>query len=243
MTMPQLAERTPNMYTQSTGFRRIRILIAIAICFVGLMGLLRTRALSDTGMHTGPNGAYCYFVENTGEGLDIGVTIDTRDPNAWNRYLQLNDDRNQLLIESRSNERLFATITFSSPLPLQEVSKLLIEAQVEPVDYTQVGWTASGQRLGSTIWANPDRRIADLAVEAVTATSEDEPVAGARMAGFLVVSGYIAVSDESLGKLLADERVYVVDTTAWEIQQALGPASRNAAFSLPTPFWGMDWNQ
>lgn len=230
------------MRSRSAILGKTAIVFAAIISAVVLGGILRTGALSDTGLHVGPDGVYQYYVEDTDDGLDIGVTIDTREPDAWTRYLRHNDERNHELVESRSNRRLPVTITFSKPLPLQEVLALLAEAQVEPVDYTQVGWTASGQRMGSTFWASADRSIEELTVEAATATRDGEPNAGARMAGFLVVNGYLVIS-ESLGKLLVDERVYVVDTTAWEIQQALGPTSRNATFSLPTPFWGMDWSQ
>ncbi|MCS6844673.1 MAG: hypothetical protein NZ528_10205, partial [Caldilineales bacterium] len=62
---------------------------------------------------------------------------------------------------------------------------------------------------------------------------------GATMAGFMVVDGVLTVSEQSLGRLLADPRVYLVDTTAYEVQKLVGVA--DAAVRLPTPFWDLDW--
>ncbi|GIK75281.1 MAG TPA: hypothetical protein GX400_09750 [Chloroflexi bacterium] len=54
------------------------------------------------------------------------------------------------------------------------------------------------------------------------------------MAGFMVVDGSITISELGLGKLMSDERVLLVDTTAHEVQKLAGV--EQASVRLPTPF-------
>ena len=145
-----------------------------------------------------------------------------------------------MLLESAKGERLWTTLSFAKPLPFQAVNNLLKETGVEPVSYTQVGWTTTGERMGSTIFAG-DSSDFDLEKAAREAISQDPnaPDYKAQMAGFMVIEGYITISQESLGKLLRDERVYIVDTTAHEVTQLV--KAGEATVHLSTPFWNMDW--
>jgi hypothetical protein len=49
----------------------------------------------------------------------------------------------------------------------------------------------------------------------------------------------MTISEQSLGRLLVDPRVYLVDTTAYEAQKLVGVTE--ATVRLPTPFWDLDW--
>ncbi|HAJ38477.1 MAG TPA: hypothetical protein DCL15_22640 [Chloroflexi bacterium] len=72
------------------------------------------------------------------------------------------------------------------------------------------------------------------AIQSVLPTSPDAPDYGAQMAGFMVVDGSITISELGLGKLMSDERVLLVDTTAHEVQKLAGV--EQASVRLPTPF-------
>jgi len=119
-----------------------------------------------------------------------------------------------MLLESAQGERLWTTLTFVKPISLHAMRTLLQEAQVEAVSYTQVGWTTTGERMGSTIFAsdNPDFDVEKATKEAI---SQDPNASDykAQMAGFMMVDGYLTVSQESLGQLLRDNRLYIIDTT------------------------------
>lgn len=97
--------------------------------------------------------------------------------------------------------------------------------------------------MASTIFSDPGRPDFDLERSARDAISSDPAASDydARMAGFMVVDGVLTISEASLGKLLADERVYLADTTAYEAQALAGVTG--AEVHLPTPFWDMDWGQ
>jgi hypothetical protein len=218
------------------------LLLISVIVILGLLGRKPTPVQSDTGIYLGPGGLYEYGIaRRADQPTEIHVVFDLEDQIAVERYRQASNHRALVLLASAPGHRLWTTITFARPLPLNEMVLLLQEAKVEPVSYTQVGWTAAGERMGSTIFAGPDFDLEKLAQEAMSASSENDPIAGAHTMGFMVVDGYIPISEESLGKLMADERVYLVDTTAYEVQQLVGLEAEGATFVLSTPFWSMDW--
>jgi len=225
--------------------RWIKILfLGLAVILLGVLGLRPTPAQSDTGIHRGPGGLYEYGIaRHAGQPTEIHVVFDLNNEVAAERYRQAGNQRALKLLKSAPGERLWTTITFAKPLPLNEMVLLLKEAEVEPVSYTWVGWTASGERMGSTLFASPEFDLEKLAEEAVSASSDEEPIAGTRMAGFIVVDGYITISKKSLERLLVDERVYLVDTTAYEVQRLVGQEAQNASFHLSSPFWGMNWDK
>ncbi|MGH9878431.1 MAG: hypothetical protein ACRD5H_12410 [Nitrososphaerales archaeon] len=222
---------------------KVLLLISVVIT-LGVIGHRPAPVQSDTGIYRGPGGLYDYGIARRADRpAEIHVVLELEDKMAVERYRQASNTRAQVLLKSAPGERLYTVITFAKPLPPNETVALLKEAEVEPVSYTQVGWTAAGERMGSTIFASPDFDLEKLAREAISASSEQDPLAGARTTGFMVVDGYITISEQSLGRLLADERVYLVDTTAYEVQQLVGSEADGATFVLSTPFWSMDWGK
>ncbi|MDW8317663.1 MAG: hypothetical protein RMN53_07475 [Anaerolineae bacterium] len=225
-------------YTKAT----IAIAAVVLVLSLGLLGPRMAAVLSGGFTRSAPGGAFEYAVHREHGSVEIDVTFSGRGGRAdVQRYLEANAARAQALLRSAVGERLRTTITFARPLPAREVEQLLRNAGVEAASYTQVGWTAAGQRMASTIFRDPGATDFDLERAAQEAISSDPaaPDYGATMAGFMVVDGVLTVSEQSLGRLLADPRVYLVDTTAYEVQKLVGVA--DAAVRLPTPFWDLDW--
>lgn len=233
---------------RNNAFRHTKVVIAAtSLVFVLGLWLLGPRiatVLSDGFTRSAPSGAFQYAVQRKHASVEIDVTFNGNGGQAdVQRYVQVNMARAQALLQEAAGERLWTTITFTKPLTAQEVEQLLRDAGVEAASYTQVGWTAAGQRMASTIFSYPGSSDFDLERLAQEAISSDPaaPDYGAAMAGFMVVDGVMTISEASLGKLLTDERIYLVDTTAYEAQKLVGVTE--AAVRLPTPFWDMDWGQ
>lgn len=227
-------------------FRRTHALIAAVGMALALglvfLGPRVASVLSGGFTRPAPGGAFEYAVHREYGSVEIDVTFSGRGDQAdVQRYLDANAARAQALLRSAAGERLRTTITFAQPLAAREVEELLRDAGVEAASYTQVGWTADGQRMASTIFKEPGATDFDLERAALEAISSDPaaPDHGATMAGFMVVDGVMTISEQSLGRLLADPRVYLVDTTAYEAQKLVGAA--DAVVRLPTPFWDLDW--
>lgn len=227
------------------GPNNVKVVLSLAIALLALVGFLFSglaQVLSDHFIQTSPDGVFQYAVKHRdGASAEIEVMFDLDDPAALARYLQANEVRAETLLNSAQGERLWTTITFARPLAVEELQALLQDTAIEPVSYTLVGWTRTGQRMGSTIFADSPDAAFDLegAVQAVLPTHPEAPDYGAQIAGLMVVDGYILISDQGLGKLMADERVLLVDTTAYEAQKLAGMG--RASVHLPTPFWNMDW--
>lgn len=231
---------------RNNAFRHTKVVIAAtSLVFVLGLWLLGPRiatVLSGGFTQSAPSGAFQYAVQREHASVEIDVTFNGNGGQAdVQRYVQANMARAQALLREAAGERLWTTITFTKPLTAQEVEQLLRDAGVEAASYTQVGWTATGQRMASTIFSHPGSSDFDLERLAQEAISSDPaaPDYGAAMAGFMVVDGVMTISEASLGKLLTDERVYLVDTTAYEAQKLGGVTE--ATVRLPTPFWDMDW--
>lgn len=229
----------------TTRWMKMPLTVFVVAIVLGLFGRKPALAYTGTASYSGLNGAYKYVVAYRDSKADeVQIVLDLGDTTAVELYRQASNQRSLELLASVQSQRLWATITFVKPLSINEALSLAKEAGVESASYTQVGWTASGERTGSTIFVSPDSDIEKLASQALVASSAEDPIFGARMAGFILVEGYITISEESLGKLLTDERVYLVDTTAHEVKNLLGEAAhQDTVFHLPSPFWGMDWGK
>lgn len=216
----------------------ISTLVLLIFFFSGYVA----QVLSDSFVQTSPEGAFQYAVKHRdGAAAEIEVMFDLDNQEALSRYLQTNEERSKKLLSSAQGERLWTTITFVRPLTAQELQALLREVAIEPASYTLVGWTETGERMGSTIFADATNVDFNLkkAVQSMLSTNPDAPDYGAQMVGFMVVDGYIMISELGLGKLMSDERVLLVDTTAYEVQKLAGV--EKASVRLPTPFWDMEW--
>ncbi|MFN8494972.1 MAG: hypothetical protein U0350_45635 [Caldilineaceae bacterium] len=198
--------------------------------------------MSDGLVYNAPSGAYQYSTRHSDSATTrIEVMFDLNDSVAINRYRQVNQERAKALLASAKGERLWTTLTLNKPLPAQELRSLLEKASVKPVSYTQVGWTKTGERMGSTFFANDDPNFdLEKAAKAAISADPEAPDHDARMAGIMVVDGYITISDASLGQLLTDNRVYIVDTTAHEVKSLANDSE--ATVHLSTPFWNMNWD-
>lgn len=231
---------------RNSAFRYTKVVTAAAsvvlVLSLWLLGPRIATVLSGGFTRSAPSGDFQYAVLHENGSIEIDVTFNGSGSQAdVQRYVQANAARAQLLLQSAAGERLWATLTFTKPLKAQEVEQLLRDAAVEAASYTQVGWTTTGQRMASTIFKDsvaPDFDLQQLAQDAIS-SDPAAPDYDARMAGFMVVDGVMTISEASLGKLLTDERVYLVDTTAYEAQKLVGVTE--ATVRLPTPFWDMDW--
>lgn len=200
-------------------------------------------AQSDIGLFQGPNNIYQYaFVLKENEPAEIQIYYDISNPEEVEKYRAANLTRGKLLAEAASGERLYIVITFTHPLSTKEMADLLELVGFEAVSYTQVGWTATGERMISGIFADayPDLGLEEIVQKRdEVVLPEGAPDAGSNMAGFMLVDGYIRLTPDSLGTLLKDERVYMADTTSYEVQNLVGV--KEAVVHMPTPYAYLDW--
>jgi len=69
----------------------------------------------------------------------------------------------------------------------------------------------------------------------------------ADLEGIMVLKGWVETTKQRLGRWLADDRVYMIDTVAVELSQLLAQrhadivAGRKIIVSPESPFWRLDW--
>ncbi|MCX6048385.1 MAG: hypothetical protein NT075_25055 [Chloroflexi bacterium] len=229
-------------YAPPTTIATSVLIIGIAICAWFFSPSL-AHVLSDRLTYDAPSGAYQYSTRHSDNAVtQIQVMFDLNDAVAIKHYRQVNQARAKELLKSAKGESLWTTLTFTKPLLHRELRSLLENAGVKPVSYTQVGWTKTGERMGSTFFANDESNFdLEKAAKAAISADPEAPDHGARMAGVMLVDGYITISDESLGQLLKDNRVYNVDTTAHEVKSLANDSK--VIVHLSTPFWDMNWDE
>ncbi len=172
--------------------------------------------------------------------MDIGVSVDFSDPKAMQVYKEANDARARALIARGEAKPIWVQVTFARPLPADEVRTLVKETGFQVENYAQVGYASNGERVvhiqvGTIGDDVPDRAYDSHWKVEIT------------YAGIMVLQGTVETTEEGLGRWLADERVYLMDTTAVEVRELVAQrhahvvAGREIVVELPSPYEYFDW--
>lgn len=223
-----------------------RLLMVVAGILITSFSVIHngTEVLGD-GIRRAPDGIFDYALRHSNHGVEVQVVLPTTDLLSRDRYREASNERaKQLLNENRETKQSFwTTITFSQPISLTEMENLLQDANVEIKSVTRGGVTASGERVATTFWIEP--RSNNL--EPVIQDEEMEvqgPASDISYFGYVVAEGYIRATPGSLGQLINDPRVYLVDTTGYEVMRLANLLENDQSkitVRLPTPFWTMEW--
>lgn len=219
-------------------------------------------AVSEVSLMPRAGDAYRYYVVTEEDGEPRGyIEYDLNNPAAIERYRAANLQSARALLEESAGERIPIQLTFAHPLSERETEILLADAGIEATHYTTVGFTASGERYVSGFTVDgaldlsrptpaPTRMMESdettngrqpESADAPPGMDSDGPRWSAAAQGLMLVNGYVTVSEEGLGRLINDERIFLLDVTALEIQQRAGIRAENVV--SPSPYWSMDWGE
>ena len=188
----------------------------------------------------GPGGIYDFRVEPRRDGrVEVSVIVDMDDPRALERYESANQNRIATLLQSQMySEPLYIQVTFTQPLSHEEARELAQVTSLTVENYAMVGWDSRGEPF--TVIFN-DSLVTGPPAEPEQALTENQV---GSLEGVMVIQGMIPATEESLGMLARDSRVYLVDTTAAEVSEIV-VRSRNLgnraieSVSLPSPAWSL----
>lgn len=221
----------------STTFLGLTLMAASAVILLGKP----FEAYAGKPFFNGETGTYRY----TGKGLDSGdvlvdVHFDIDDPEALRAYREANAERAKALIQQGEPQLIWVQITFHRPLPTAEVQALVKETGFRVDNFEMVGRSADGRhRLSRT-------RVGDIEDDAAHMVV---PLWGVdtMLAGVILLQGEVETTEQGLGRWLADNRVYMIDTTGVEVRELVARrhadvvADRDIFVSLTSPFWRFDW--
>ncbi len=169
------------------------------------------------------------------------VNVNLHDPATRDKYFMANRERIAALLAEPPGNPIEVTVTFQKPVDWEEFVALRDDIGIEPWSYTFAEISPAGEK-----WALDHSVVPDD--ELIASAHREADYAGVRLLGMMVVEGTIPVSAEGLGKLAADPRVLLVDTTSIEAIQLLDqhgiPVPSNddgADVHIPSPYWNLDW--
>lgn len=174
---------------------------------------------------------------------DSGTTVNVNlhDPTPRDAYFAANRKRIAELLAAPPGSPVEVTVTFQKPVDWEEFVALRDDVGLQPWSYTFAEIRPEGQK-----WALDHSVVPDD--ELIASAHREADYAGVRLLGMMVAEGTIPVSAEGLGKLAADPRVLLADTTSVEAIQileehgiAVPPKDDRADVHIPSPYWNLDW--
>lgn len=172
--------------------------------------------------------------------MHIGVSVDLNNPKAMQAYKEANDARARALIAQGEVKPIWVQVTFSRPLPADEVRTLVKETGFQVENYNMVGRASNGERVVHVQVGTIGDDVPDRAYDPhwnVEIT----------YAGIMLLQGAVETTERGLGRWLVDERVYLIDTTGEEVRELAAQrhanvvAGREIVVGLESPFWNFDW--
>ena len=215
----------------------------IGVTFLGLtliaasaVNLLRKPSEAHAGkpFFQGETTTYDYTgreLEHTGDVIvNVYYLGDGFDLEGLRAYREANIKRSHALVAQGDARLIWVQVTFAHPVPVAEVRSLAEETGFQVQDFLMAGRNSQGGRA----WC----------IDAVG--NLDQPVCDPDL-GVMLLKGWVETTEQGLGRWLADERVYMVDTTAVEVRELVAQrhadvvAGRKIIVSPESPFWLLDW--
>lgn len=215
----------------------------IGIAFLSLVSiavLTATNSLREISaarpIFHGETQTYSYsgeVLKHTGEVLVNVYYLDRLGPEnrlkAIQAYREANIKRSYALLARKETRLIYVQVTFSQPVPVQDAKSLVQETGFRIEDFLMAGRNSLGGKASCIAFRD----------------NLDEPCDPGL--GIIVLRGWIETTDKGLGRWLRDERVYMVDTVAAELEEILRQkhpdivAGRKIHVSAELPIWELDW--
>jgi hypothetical protein len=190
----------------------------------------------------GREGIYTYRVETLPDsGLAIRIHPNLGDPAAVSKYLELNEEQAQRLVSRSQGDWVPTTVTFASPLSWDEVTKLRESTGLMVDTYTFATLDRGGHKAVIGAVADGNSQVDLHKLRDIARQQEVE------IKGVMLLQGKIRAIPESLGRLLADDHVYIADVMVAEVLEAIAdqPEYQSASYIdvvVSSPFWDMKWD-
>jgi len=226
----------------------IGIALSGLILVVALAGLMFTKPIelyAGKRIFHGETATYSYsgeVLEHTGDVL-VNVYYLRGGEKAIQAYREANTRRNYALLARKEPKLVYVQVTFARPIPAAEVSALVKETGFQVEDFLMAGRNSQGGRAwGIDFTGNLDKPF------------HDDP-----NLGVMILKGWVETTERGLGRWMADERVYMIDTVAAEIMEILAqkhpdivagrelisPEVEDGKMKIEvlpeSPFWALDW--
>jgi|GEM_PF-1938293 len=122
-------------------------------------------------------------------------------------YREANTKRNYALLARKEPKLVYVQVTFVRPIPTAEVSALVKETGFKVEDFLLAGRNSQGGRAWSIDFTgNLDKPFCHPCDPNL---------------GVMILKGWVETTEQGLGRWMADERVYMIDTVAAEIMEIL----------------------
>jgi len=226
----------------------IGIALSGLILVVALAGLMFTKPIelyAGKRIFHGETATYSYsgeVLEHTGDVL-VNVYYLRGGEKAIQAYREANTRRNYALLARKEPKLVYVQVTFVRPIPAAEVSALVKETGFQVEDFLMAGRNSQGGRAwGIDFTGNLDKPF------------HDDP-----NLGVMILKGWVETTERGLGRWMADERVYMIDTVAAEIMEILAQkhpdivagrelispkveeGKKVIIIGSESPFWALDW--
>ncbi len=216
----------------------IPLLLATIIALVLTSPLIAGRIQSQ-----GKTDSFEYSIQGDKERsvyVTVGVNMD--DADARQKYIDVNIQRGNELVNNKQNGLVPVQITFIRPVSVSEV-KQLVESTGFIVDsFLLVGHSTISQQRGTRIqFSSLDSTVPER--ELIDPNTGEEIV----FEGVMVLKGDVPSNTYGLGQWLANDLTYLVDTSEVEMRELLNERHANEIvgkeieISIPSPFWDLDW--
>jgi hypothetical protein len=216
----------------------------IGITFLGLTLMVASAAIllrkppevyAGRPIFHGETTTYRYsgeVLEHTGDVLVNVYYIGDGDPETLRAYREANIKRSHALIAQGDARLIWVQVTFAHPVPVAEVRSLVEETGFQVQDFLLAGRNSQGGKA----WC-------------VDFTGDFDQSDGfcAGLEGIMLLKGWVETTEQGLGQWLADDRVYMIDTTAVEVRELAAQrhadvvTGRKIIVGIESPFWRLDW--
>lgn len=224
--------------------KKHRWLIAVTVILLAaFLAISQVQSVTaGRGQFNGSTDAFRYSGQDDNGSIYMVISVNTDDPTALKKYVEANRQRGQELVNRNMEEVVPVQITFTRPLPVSDVKTLVERTNFQVESSALVGYSTLSQKRGTRVQFGslqnsvPEREIVDP-------ETGDELV----FSGVMVLQGEVKATADGLGQWLANDEVYLVDTSKLEAlnitasRHAAETANKSINVSLPTPFWDLDW--
>jgi len=218
----------------------VAVAVILIVVFLAVSQVQST--IAGRGQFSGSTDTFRYSGQDDNGGIYMVVSVDTSDPTALKKYVEANRQRGQALVSQNKGEVVPVQITFARPMLVSDVKTLVERTGFQVTSFSLVGYSTLSRKRGTHVQFDslqsdiPEREIVDP-------KTGDELV----FTGIMVLQGEVKANADGLGQWLANDEVYLVDTSKLEAlsiaasRHATETANKPIDISLPTPFWNLDW--
>lgn len=222
--------------------------VLLGIVLLAILGLVISwlggtdQASAVNGQAEGVGNGFTYQIEVRDKIALVHVNLNVADFQAVQRYREANHQRALKWIGDRQPREIDVQITFVRPVPPSVVRELAAQTGLVVNEYLLVGRSPEGRKITSIYLGAITPDVPD--VQPIIRPDGEE---GGSLVGVMLLRGTVKTSQTSLGRLLDEPLIYMVDTTAVEVRELVVReyasliADRPIEVVLHSPFWQFEW--